>query len=117
MSSAAPSGAVQDRQAFDKRRSLAAGREPRIRITGTPNPNAAKFELNQAVFEAEGRSFFEPPPPGADPLAEKIFQVRGVRALFMADNFVTVTKEDDVGWPDIIDDIREAILEALPRPR
>jgi len=50
---------------------------------------------------------------GEDRLAERIFQVRGVRALFLAEDFVTVTKEEDVGWPDIIDELRETILEEL----
>ena len=94
---------------------MAAGAEPKIRISGTPNPNAAKFELERSIFEDEGRSYFEPPPPGADPLAERLFQVRGVRALFMVDNFVTVTKEESVGWPEIVDELRGAILEELAR--
>ena len=33
----------------------------------------------------------------------------------MADNFVTVTKEEGVGWPDIVDEIREAVLKELAR--
>jgi hypothetical protein len=92
---------------------LAARDEPKIRITGTPNPNAAKFVVERAIFDEEGRSYFEPPSPGEDRLAERIFQVRGVRALFLAEDFVTVTKEEDVGWPDIIDELRETILEEL----
>ena len=92
---------------------MAAGTEPKIRITGTPNPNAAKFVVERAIFDEEGRSYFEPPPPGEDRLAERIFRVRGVRALFLADNFVTVTKEEDVGWPDIIDELRDTILQEL----
>lgn len=94
---------------------MAARVEPKIKITGTPNPNAAKFELARAIFDKEGSSYFEPPPPGEDSLAERLFRVRGVRALFMADNFVTVTKEEEVGWPDIIDELREAILHELER--
>ncbi len=92
---------------------MPVGDEPKIRIAGTPNPNAAKFEVRRAIFDAEGRSYFERPPAGENPLAERIFGVRGVRAVFMADNFVTVTKEEDVGWPEIIDDIRDAILQEL----
>ncbi len=42
---------------------MAAGDEPKIRITGTPNPNAAKFVVERAIFDEEGRSYFEPPPP------------------------------------------------------
>ncbi len=92
---------------------MAAGDEPKIRITGTPNPNAAKFVVERAIFDEEGRSYFGPPSPGEDRLAERIFQVRGVRALFLADNFVTVTKEENVGWPDIIDELRETIIDEL----
>ncbi len=94
---------------------MAAGAEPKIRISGTPNPNAAKFELERAIFEEQGKSYFEPPPSGADSLAERLFKVRGVRALFMADNFVTVTKEESVGWPEMVDEVRGAILEELAR--
>ena len=94
---------------------MAAADEARIKIEGTPNPNAAKFELDRAIFQEQGKSYFDPPPPGADPLAERLFRVRGVRALFMVDNFVTVTKEEEVGWPEIVDDIRRAILQELAR--
>ncbi len=94
---------------------MVAGEEPKIRVIGTPNPNAAKFELERAIFHDRGRSYFDPPPPGDDPLAERLYQVKGVCALLMVDNFVTVTKEENVGWPEIIDEIQAAILEELAR--
>ncbi len=94
---------------------MAAGEEPQIRVIGTPNPNAAKFELERAIFHEQGKSYFDPPPPGDEPQAERHYQVKGDSDLIMADNFVTVTKEEDVGWPEIIDDIQAAILEELAR--
>jgi len=84
-----------------------------ITVEGTPNPNAAKFVVGGASLGAESRSYFGVDEVGDDDLAARLFEVGGVRALLIVDNFITVTKVDGVEWDDIVDDITRTIGETL----
>lgn len=86
---------------------------PAIQVQGTPNPNAAKFVLGESMLGEEGRTYFDAEAADGDPLAERLFRVDGVRALFMVDNFITVTKAEGATWDDLVEPIREAIAEEL----
>ncbi len=84
-----------------------------ITVEGTPNPNAAKFVVSGASLGTKSRSYFGVSEAGGDPLAARLFGVDGVRALLIVDNFITVTKSDEVAWDDIVEDITWIIGEAL----
>jgi len=86
---------------------------PAVQVQGTPNPNAAKFVLDQSVLGDEGRTYFDVESAEHDLLASRLFEVDGVRALFMVDNFITVTKADEASWDDMVDAIRTSIQEEL----
>lgn len=88
---------------------------PAIQVQGTPNPNAAKFVLGESLLGDEGRTYFDAEAAEGNPLAERLFGVEGVRALFMVDNFITVTKTEGAAWDDLVEPIREAIEEELER--
>lgn len=87
--------------------------QPDISVQGTPNPNAAKFVVGGATLGAKSRSYFNAGEAGDDRLAERLFEVEGVRALLIVDNFITVTKADEVTWDDIVEDITWIIGEEL----
>ena len=87
-----------------------------ITVEGTPNPHAAKFVLDRAVPGEGSRSYFDPEAAAADPLAARLFEVDGIRALLLVENFITVTKTPDLEWPDLVDEIEAAICEALDAP-
>ncbi|MBT8479134.1 MAG: NifU N-terminal domain-containing protein [Gemmatimonadetes bacterium] len=84
-----------------------------ITVQGTPNPNAAKFVVSGASLGTKSRSYFGVGEAGDDRLAASLFGVDGVRALLIVDNFITVTKADQVAWDDIVEDITCIIAEAL----
>jgi len=84
-----------------------------ISVEGTPNPNAAKFVVSGASLGQASRSYFGPEEVGGDEMAARLFGVKGVRALLIVDNFITVTKADEVAWDDIVEDITWLIGEAL----
>ncbi len=92
--------------------------DPGIQITveGTPNPHAAKFVLDRDIPGEGSRSYFDPGSAAGDPLAARLFEVDGVRALLIVENFITVTKNPALEWPDLLDEIEEAILEAFHEP-
>jgi hypothetical protein len=84
-----------------------------VEVQGTPNPNAAKFVLSRRALGEEGRTFFGAEDAEGDSLAERLFRVAGVRALFMVDDFITVTKAEETAWDEIVEEIRWAIREEL----
>lgn len=91
------------------------GSEVEIEITveGTPNPNAAKFVLGGVTIGETSRSYFDPNDAADDPLAERLFAIDGVRAVFMVDDFITVTKTDEADWTELVDRVESAIRSGL----
>ncbi len=62
------------------------------------------------------RSYFDAAAAEGDRLAERLFEIDGVRALFMVDDFITVTKAEEMAWSDLVDRVREVIAaEVDPR--
>ena len=71
-------------------------------IEYTPNPNAVKFILRQPIAAGFPRSFPSPEIAEADPLAKALFQVGHVVSVFMQGTVITVTKDDGIGWPELL---------------
>jgi hypothetical protein len=84
-----------------------------IRVEGTPNPNAAKFTLDRSVPVEDSTSYFDAESASGDPLARDLFAVEGVQALLMVDNFITVTKDGDAVWEDLVEEIRPVLERHL----
>lgn len=80
-----------------------------IQTESTPNPATLKFLPGQSVMESGTADF--PTPVGAEtsPLAARVFAVKGVKAVFLGNDFVTVTKNEAIEW----DHIKPAILGAV----
>lgn len=80
-----------------------------IQTESTPNPATLKFLPGQTVLEAGTADFTSADTAGKSPLAQRIFAVDGVTGVFLGNDFVTVTKADNVEW----DHIKPAILGAV----
>ncbi|MDG1430052.1 MAG: NifU family protein [Paracoccaceae bacterium] len=80
-----------------------------IQTESTPNPATLKFLPGQTVLEIGTADFPTSEGAAASPLATRIFAVSGVTGVFFGQDFVTVTKADDVEW----DHIKPAILGAI----
>lgn len=87
--------------------------ELEITVEGTPNPNAAKFVLSRPLLGDSRRSYFDPEAARDDPLASRLFEIEGVRALLMLEDFITVTKTDGAEWDDIVDRVERVIHSEL----
>ncbi len=68
-----------------------------------PNPNSLKFVAN-GVLMPEGQSADFPDQASAHlcPLAYDLFKFNFVRRVFIASNFVTVTKDEQSDWNDLV---------------
>ncbi|WP_026852256.1 NifU family protein [Geothrix fermentans] len=71
-------------------------------IEYTPNPNAVKFVLKEPVALGFPKSFPNVETAQEDELAKGLFAVGNVTSVFMQDKFLTVTKTDDKGWPEML---------------
>ena len=71
-------------------------------IEYTPNPNAVKFLLKEPVALGFPKSFPSAEIAANDELAKALFDVGNVVSVFMQDKWLTVTKTDDVKWPDLL---------------
>jgi Fe-S cluster biogenesis protein NfuA len=79
----------------------------------TPNPSTMKFVANKYLLPSgESANFnIKKDTIGFSPLAEELFNLPFVDGIFIASNFVTVTKTDNVSWDFITMQLREFIRE------
>jgi Fe-S cluster biogenesis protein NfuA len=71
-------------------------------IEETPNPNAVKFVLKEPVSNGAARSFLAPAAAQEDALARSLFEVGEVVSVFYMGNMITVEKEEDADWDDLL---------------
>lgn len=85
-----------------------------INFQATPNPNAGKFTVGRPLVEGNAsRSFYNAEQAAAEPVAAALFALDGVASIFMVEDFVTVTKEPEVEWPDLIPRITSTLERVL----
>jgi Fe-S cluster biogenesis protein NfuA len=82
-----------------------------IETEGTPNPATLKFLPGRDVTGAGTADFRDRAATGRSPLAEALFAVDGVTGVFLATDFVTVTKADDRDWQVLRPSILGVIME------
>lgn len=71
-----------------------------MRAERTPNPNSVKWVLSVSILGAGQSAHFEAPVTAeVSPLAARLFGIDGVSGVFLARDFITVTKRDGVEWP------------------
>lgn len=80
----------------------------------SPNPNSMKFVLNFELVP-DGLSFDYPSLEAAleegkaSPLASDLFQFPHVKRVFIASNFITITKDDSIAWEEVLRDTKQFI--------
>lgn len=77
----------------------------------TPNPSTMKFVANKYLLITGDSAEFasKNDAKGFSPLAEELFNFPFVKNVFLAANFVTVTKTDNVPWDFITMELREFV--------
>jgi Fe-S cluster biogenesis protein NfuA len=81
----------------------------------TPNPNTMKFVADHMLITSgEIVEFLSPSDSkGYSTLADALFNFPFVTKIFIAQNFVTVTKNDMIEWSDVSLEMRDFIREWL----
>ena len=71
-------------------------------IEETPNPNAVKFILREPVSNGVARQHGSSDQAETDPLAKALFDVGHVVSVFYMDRMITVEKDDEGDWDDLL---------------
>ena len=89
-----------------------------IQTQDTPNPATLKFIQGVPVMDSGTADFPAEDSAGSSPLARRLFQIDGVRGVFLGGDFVAVTKEEALDWfalkPSILAGIMEHYASGMP---
>jgi len=79
----------------------------------TPNPETMKFVANKLLYPGKSVDFPDAESAKPSPLAIELFGFPFIKAVFVASNFVTLTKTPETEWQDVIPAIRQFLKEYL----
>lgn len=85
-----------------------------IYTESNPNPNSLKFVANFMLMpEGVSRDYASKDETSEAPLAGRLFDLPYVKRVFYMSNFVTVTKEENIDWYEIKNEIQQIIKSHL----
>lgn len=80
----------------------------------TPNPETMKFVANKLLYPGKSIDFQDEMSAWPSPLAKELFSFPFIKSVFIASNFVTLTKTSETeDWQDVIPSIKEFLKEYL----
>ena len=93
-----------------------AKRHVQLSASPTPNPNAVKFLPNMHFFES-GTIEFQKESDHLDksPIANKLLKINGIDIVMIGFNFISVTKSQDAEWENLLEPIRDSIVDHLEK--
>lgn len=81
-------------------------------IEPTPNPNAIKFVLKEALTTGVARSYDSADAASTDPLASQLFAIDHVTNVFYQDKWLTVTQDGKASWSELMRELAVPIRAA-----
>jgi Fe-S cluster biogenesis protein NfuA len=82
-----------------------------IQTETTPNPATLKFIPGEAVLENSTANFNNKEDAAKSPLALSLFDVKGVEAVFLGSDFISVTKSSEHDWGHLKTEVLTTIME------
>ena len=79
----------------------------------TPNPETMKFVANKLLYPGKSIDFQDIEAAKPSPLALELFSFPFVKSVFIASNFVTLTKTPDTDWEDVKPSVRQFLKDYL----
>src|SRR5439155_10871265 len=80
----------------------------------TPNPETMKFVANKLLYPGKSIDFQDESSAAASPLAMELFSFPFIKSVFIASNFVTLTRTNETeDWQDVIPSIKQFLKEYL----
>jgi len=80
----------------------------------TPNPETMKFVANKLLYPGKSIDFADETGAKPSPLAQELFTFPFIKSVFIASNFITLTKTMDTDdWQDVIPTIKQFLKDYL----
>lgn len=79
----------------------------------TPNPETMKFVANKLLYPGKSIDFPDEASAVPSPLAQELFTFPFIRSVFIASNFITLTKTPETGDWHVIPTIKQFLKEYL----
>lgn len=79
----------------------------------TPNPESLKFVTNRMLYKGTADFREEELAQEWSPLGEALFKLPYVKGVYISNNFVTVTKEFNYAWEDIMLKLKKFIKDYI----
>ncbi len=80
----------------------------------TPNPETMKFVANKLLYPGKSIDFPDESSAMPSPLAQALFSFPFIKAVFIASNFVTLTKTSETDdWQDMIPTVKQFLKDYL----
>jgi NFU1 iron-sulfur cluster scaffold homolog, mitochondrial len=79
----------------------------------TPNPETMKFVANKLLYPGKSIDFPDMESAKPSPLAIELFGFPFIKSVFIASNFVTLTKTTETDWQDVIPSVRQFLKDYL----
>jgi len=73
----------------------------------TPNPESLKFVTNRMIYKGTADFREEELARQWSPLATELFEMPFVKGVYICNNFVTITKEFNYDWADVMLKVKE----------
>ena len=84
--------------------------EVQVRVDATPNPDAMKFTLNKKVAE-QPTTIADAQAADTNPVAKALFALKGVKSLFLLNDFITLSKDASAEWGAIVPEAERILKE------
>lgn len=84
-----------------------------IYVESTPNPASLKFVANRALNPAPSILYTDLASAKSSPLALALFKFPFIKNIFIAANFITITKIDAIEWQDVMHALRDFLTTYL----
>lgn len=81
----------------------------KITIKETQNPKIVKFELKDFITQNENFEYKNIDEAKNSPLAQQLFYLPFVKAVYISGNFIAIERYEIVEWADVQDDVAEQI--------
>jgi len=83
----------------------------------TPNPESLKFVTNKIIYQGTADFREQELAQEWSPLAKELFEFPYVKGVYICNNFVTISKEFNYGWEDIMLKLKEFIKDYVAQDK
>ena len=83
-----------------------------INVVDTPNPDTKKFVFEQTIVKTGSKEFKKSDQSNID-LVNDLFLIKELELVYLDKNFISIKKNKDSSWDDIVQDILEALNKRI----